>query len=555
MDASTEKVWWKECAVYQIYPRSFFDSNGDGIGDLAGISQKLDYIASLGVGAVWLNPVYDSPNDDMGYDIRNYEAIMQEFGTMADFDALLEGLHARGLRLIMDLVVNHSSDEHVWFVESRKSRDNPYRDYYIWRDGKDGKEPNNWASFFTPSAWKYDGQTDQWYLHLFSEKQPDLNWQNHAVRAEVYAMMNRWFDRGVDGFRMDVINLIAKADGLPDGAGTPSPEGYVFAPEHFADQPATHDYIREMRKSCFAGRDCMCVGETPFSSSATGFSYVDPGKGELDMVFSFDLMDIDSGKSGKWEIVPWNLARMKAIVEDWQTALANGWNSLFWSNHDQPRPVSRFGSTASEELRVRSAKMLGVAMHLLRGTPFVYQGEELGMTNVPFRDISDIRDLESLNFYHLAAARGEARQAWRAILQKGRDNARVPMQWSAGENAGFTSGTPWLMVNPNHATINVTAAEQDPNSVLHFYRKLLRLRAESPTLIYGDFTMIEREHPQVFAYTRTLGNEVFTVLCNMSGESAGLTRPISGECVLRNVSGEENQTLAPFEARVMKSRV
>ena len=555
MDSTKEKVGWKECAVYQIYPRSFFDSNGDGIGDLAGISQKLDYIASLGVGAVWLNPVYDSPNDDMGYDIRNYEAIMQEFGTMADFDALLEGLHARGLRLIMDLVVNHSSDEHAWFVESRKSRDNPYRDYYIWRDGKNGGEPNNWASFFTPSAWKYDEQTDQWYLHLFSEKQPDLNWQNPAVRAEVYAMMNRWFDRGVDGFRMDVINLIAKAEGLPDGAGIPSPEGYVFAPEHFADQPAAHDYIREMRKSCFAGRDCMCVGETPFSSSSTGFSYVDPDKRELDMVFSFDLMDIDSGKSGKWEIVPWNLARMKAIVEDWQTALATGWSSLFWSNHDQPRPVSRFGSTASEELRVRSAKMLGVAMHLLRGTPFVYQGEELGMTNVPFRDITDIRDLESLNFYRLAAARGEARQAWRAILQKGRDNARVPMQWSAGENAGFTTGTPWLMVNPNHSAINVTAAEQDPNSVLHFYRKLLRLRAESRTLIYGDFALIERQHPQVFAYMRTLGKEVFTVLCNMSVENAALTKPIPGECVLRNVSGEETQTLAPYEARVIKSIV
>jgi len=445
MDSSKEKAWWKECAVYQIYPRSFFDSNGDGIGDLAGITQKLDYIASLGVGAVWLNPVYDSPNDDMGYDIRNYEAVMQEFGTMADFDALLAGLHARGIRLIMDLVVNHSSDEHAWFIESRKSKDNPYRDFYIWRDGKDGKEPNNWASFFTPSAWKYDEQTDQWYLHLFSEKQPDLNWQNPAVRAEVYAMMNRWFDRGVDGFRMDVINLIAKAKGLPDGTGTPSPEGYVFAPEHFADLPQVHDYMREMRRVCFDGRDCMCVGETPFSSSATGFSYVDPVHRELDMVFSFDLMDIASGKSGKWEIVPWTLARMQAIIEDWQTALATGWNSLFWSNHDQPRPVSRFGSVESEALRVRSAKMLGIAMHLLRGTPFVYQGEALGMTNVPFRDISDIRDLESLNFYRLAAARGEAEKAWQAILRKGRDNARVPMQWSAEQNAGFTTGTPWLI--------------------------------------------------------------------------------------------------------------
>ncbi len=553
MDSVIEQAWWKECAVYQIYPRSFFDSNGDGIGDLNGITQKLDYIASLGVGAVWLNPVYDSPNDDMGYDISNYEAIMREFGTMADFDALLAGLHARGLRLIMDLVVNHSSDEHAWFVESRKSKDNPYRDFYIWRDGKDGKEPNNWASFFTPSAWKYDQTTDQWYLHLFSEKQPDLNWQNPAVRAEVYAMMNRWFDRGVDGFRMDVINLIAKAEGLPDGSGTPSPEGYVFAPEHFADLPAAHDYLREMRRTCFAGRDCMCVGETPFSSSATGFSYVDPAHRELDMVFSFDLMDIDSGKSGKWEIVPWNLSRMKAIIEDWQTALATGWNSLFWSNHDQPRPVSRFGSTSSEELRVRSAKMLGVAMHLLRGTPFIYQGEELGMTNVPFRDISDIRDLESLNFYRLAAVRGEEQKAWSAILQKGRDNARVPMQWSAAENAGFTTGTPWLMVNPNHEHINIDAAEQDSESVLHFYRKLLRLRADSRTLIYGDFALIEREHPQVFGYTRSRDGEAYTIVCNMSGSPALLSVVPNGDCVFSNLTDSLGSMLQPYEARVYRN--
>ena len=552
MDIERKRAWWKECAVYQIYPRSFFDSNGDGIGDLAGISQKLDYIASLGVGAVWLNPVYDSPNDDMGYDIRDYEAIMQEFGTMAEFDALLDGLHARGMRLIMDLVVNHSSDEHAWFVESRKSKDNPYRDYYIWRDGTNGKEPNNWASFFTPSAWKYDDLTDQWYLHLFSEKQPDLNWKNPALRKEVYAMMNRWFDRGVDGFRMDVINLIAKAEGLPDGAGAPSPEGYVFAPEHFADLPAAHDYLKEMRRACFDGRDCMCVGETPFSSSATGYTYVDPAQHELDMVFSFDLMDIDSGKSGKWEIVPWNLARFKAIIEDWQTALASGWSSLFWSNHDQPRPVSRFGSVENEAMRVRSAKMLGVAMHLLRGTPFLYQGEELGMTNVPFAHISDIRDLESLNFYRLAAARGEADAAWRAILQKGRDNARVPMQWSANANAGFTTGTPWLLVNPNHDRINVEAAEQDPESVLHFYRKLLRLRSESETLIYGDFALVEREHPQVFAYSRTLGNETDTILCNMSAEDASITRFPSGDCVFSNLSNLSCDVLQPYEARVYR---
>lgn len=556
MDASIKKAWWKECAVYQIYPRSFYDANGDGIGDLNGITQKLDYIASLGVGAVWLNPIYDSPNDDMGYDIRNYEAIMQEFGTMADFDALLDGLHARGIRLIMDLVVNHSSDEHPWFVESRKSKDNPYRDFYIWRDGKNGKEPNNWASFFTPSAWKYDETSGQWYLHLFSEKQPDLNWHNPAVRAEVYAMMNRWFDRGVDGFRMDVINLIAKAEGLPDGSGEPSLQGYVFAPEHFADRPQVHDYLQEMRRTCFDGRDCMCVGETPFSSSATGFSYVDPAKHEMDMVFSFDLMDIDSGKSGKWEIVPWNLARMKAIIEDWQGALADGWNSLFWSNHDQPRPVSRFGSVANEGLRVRSAKMLGVAMHLLRGTPFLYQGEELGMTNVPFREIGEIRDLESLNFYRLAAERGEGAAAWQAILQKGRDNARAPMQWSAARNAGFTKGTPWLMVNPNYDVINVEAAERDQNSVLHFYRTLLHLRGGSETLLYGAFSLIERAHPQIFAYARKLGGEEICVLCNMSAEPALLEKAYAGECLLRNMAGEmAADKLAPYEARVLRTTV
>ncbi len=554
MDSAIQKVWWKESAVYQIYPRSFFDSNGDGIGDIRGITQKLDYIASLGVGAVWLNPVYDSPNDDMGYDIRDYEAIMREFGSMADFDTLLSGLHARGLRLIMDLVVNHSSDEHAWFVESRKSKDNPFREYYIWRDGKDGAEPNNWASFFTPSAWKYDEATNQWYLHLFSEKQPDLNWKNPDLREKVFAMMNRWFDRGVDGFRMDVINLIAKAEGLPDGSGTLSPEGYAFAPEYFADQPKVHEYLREMRRACFDGRDCMCVGETPFSDSATASAYVDPKQHELDMVFSFDLMDIDSGKSGKWEIVPWNLARMKAIVEDWQNALKSGWNSLFWSNHDQPRPVSRFGSAASEELRVRSAKMLGVAMHLLRGTPFIYQGEELGMTNVPFRGIEDIRDLESLNFHALACARGERDNAWKAILRKGRDNARAPMQWSSEENGGFTSGEPWLMVNPNYTFINVEAAESDQDSVLHFYRRLLQLRSQSEPLIYGDFTMIEKEHPQIFAYERQLMNQTYTIICNMSGENARLSCDVTGECVLRNMQGEmDARLLAPYEARVIRS--
>lgn len=540
--------------VYQIYPRSFFDSNADGIGDIPGITEKLDYIASLGVGAVWLNPVYDSPNDDMGYDIRDYENIMREFGTMADFDALLNGLHERGIKLIMDLVVNHSSDEHPWFIESRSSRDNPYRDYYIWRDGKDGREPNNWASFFTPSAWKYDDTTGQWYLHLFSEKQPDLNWENPQVRQSVYAMMNRWFDKGVDGFRMDVINLIGKAPGLPDGSAAPSPEGYVFSPECFADQPNTHAYLREMRRACFDGRDCMCVGETPFTASDVGKTYVDPGAHELDMLFHFDLMDIDSGKSGKWEIVPYTLERFKGVIENWQTALQDGWNSLFLSNHDQPRPVSRFGCTESKTLRERSAKMLGVAMHLLRGTPFIYQGEELGMTNMPFESVEQLRDLESLNFYRLACARGEKEQAWAAILKKGRDNARTPMQWSGEEYGGFTTGTPWLAVNPNHREINAAAQERDSDSVLHFYRQLINLRNQSKALQYGSYRQIWMEDAQIFAYTRELEGERYTVVCNMSGKPAKLPERLQGTQVLCNAAPEEQDSamLLPYEARVCR---
>ena len=346
------EAWWKERVFYQIYPRSFQDSNGDGIGDLRGIISRLDYLKSLGVGAVWLCPVYDSPNADMGYDIRDYEKIMAEFGTMEDFDELLREMHSRDIKLVMDLVVNHSSDEHRWFVESRSSRENPYRDYYIWRDGKDGREPNNWASFFTPSAWSYDEGTGQWYLHLFSEKQPDLNWENPSVREEVYSMINRWFDRGVDGFRMDVITVIAKAPGLPDGKGAPGAGGYVFSPEHFAFQPKLHEYLREMRRRCFDGRDCMCVGETSFVNTENANSLVGDGR-ELDLLFQFDLMDMD-GEGSKWNAIPLDVPKLKRIVAARQGAI--DWNTLFLGNHDQPRVVSRFGDTSSEELWKRSAK-------------------------------------------------------------------------------------------------------------------------------------------------------------------------------------------------------
>jgi oligo-1,6-glucosidase len=550
----TGKKWWKECVIYQIYPRSFKDSNGDGIGDLQGILEKVNYLADLGIGAVWLNPVYDSPNDDMGYDIRDYEKIMAEFGTMEDFDRLLTALHARGIRLIMDLVVNHTSDEHAWFVESASSRDNKYRDFYIWRDGRQGAEPNNWASFFTPSAWKFDTTTGQWYLHLFSEKQPDLNWNNPQVRAEVYAMMNRWFDRGVDGFRMDVINLIGKDPALPDGTGEKRTGGYVFAPEYFAGRAEVHEWLQNMREACFDGRDTMCVGETPFVTREQAPQYIDPERNELDMLFQFELMDIDSGPSGKWEIVPWTLDKFKHIVSSWQQTTINGWNSLFWSNHDQPRPVSRFGSTETEELRIRSAKMLAVAMHLQRGTPFIYQGEEIGMTNTTFPDISTLRDIESLVFYTLTPD-AEKPAAWEALLKKGRDNARTPMQWTCGKQAGFTDGTPWIMVNPAYPSINVEQDSSNPDSVLNFYKKLIKLRTANKTFIYGSYTDELFDHPQIFAYSRILDHETYTIMCNMTSDTATFTTPVSGgKIVLSNLPEEshpDSEMLLPFETRVL----
>ncbi len=543
-------AWWKERTFYQIYPRSFMDGNGDGIGDLRGIIEKLDYLKALGIGAIWLCPVYDSPNDDNGYDIRDYEAIMKEFGTMSDFDELLDGLHKRDIKLVMDLVVNHSSDEHAWFQKSRQSKDNPYRDYYIWRDGKDGKTPNNWASFFAPSAWKLDEATGQYYLHLFSEKQPDLNWENPALRKEVYAMVNRWFDKGVDGFRMDVINCIAKDEGLPDGSGGKNAEGYVLAFEHFANRPKLYDYIRELRQNCYANRDCLCLGEAPFTSPEEGEKLLDEKTGIFDMIFPFDLMEIDDGPNGKYDPVPWKLERFKQIVNAWQDATKHGWGSLFWSNHDQSRAVSRFGCTDTEELRIRSAKMLGVAMQLLRGTPFVYQGEELGMTNTPFPDESTIRDIEGINALNEARATGRYESTWRGVLHKGRDHARTPMQWSAEENAGFTTGEPWIMVNPNYKTINAKTEADDANSILNFYKALIALRNGSKTLQYGDYEPLWNGHAQLFAYTRTLENETCTIVCNMSKETAKLPEIPAGKLFLTNVSTTDCDHLAPFEARV-----
>lgn len=536
--------WWKERFFYQIYPRSFQDSNGDGIGDLRGIIQRLDYLKWLGVGAVWLCPVYDSPNADMGYDIRDYEKIMEEFGTMEDFDELLEGLHQRDIKLIMDLVVNHSSDEHKWFIESRKDKTNPYRDYYIWRDGKDGHEPNNWSSFFTPSAWSYDKQTDQWYLHLFSEKQPDLNWANENMRQDIFDMINRWFDKGVDGFRMDVISVIAKNPALPDGAG----DGYVFSPEYFAFQPKLHEYLREMRQKCFDGRNCMCVGETSFVNTENANSVVGDGR-ELDLLFQFDIMDMD-GVGSKWDTIPFDLSKFKKIISAWQQAI--DWNTLFWGNHDQPRIVSRFGSTASEELRVRSAKMLAAAMYLLRGTPFLYQGEEIGMTNMPFERKDQLRDIESFNLLREAERDGRTAWAWNGIRSKGRDNARTPMQWDGTPNAGFTSGTPWIEVNPNYPAINVARAMEDQDSILCFYRELIALRNANEILKWGDFKLLLPEHPQLFAYRRTYAGKSISVWCNFNEGDVALPQEALGELFLAD--GLNENKLASYGFLVVADR-
>lgn len=552
-----DRKWWKEAVIYQIYPRSFCDSNGDGIGDIRGIINKIDYLCNLGITAIWLNPVYSSPNDDMGYDISDYYSILSDFGTLEDFDELLTLLHKNGIRLIMDMVLNHTSDEHDWFVESRSSRDSAKRDYYIWRDGKDGKEPNNWASFFTPSAWKYDAHTDQYYLHLFSEKQPDLNWRNEEVRQGIYKMLNWWTNRGVDGFRLDVINLIEKAEGLPDSSREPTMSGFCFDDKMFANLPASHTYLKEMNKSVFEGKDIVSIGETPFVTTEMASKYVNKDEKELNMVFSFEMMDIDSGKTGKWQIVDYDLKKLKDTITRWQLGLPTGWNSLFWSNHDQPRVVSRFGDDG--EYRVRSAKMLATVLHMLRGTPYIYQGEEIGMTNMPFKGIEDINDVESLIFYEECLKAGLSKtKAFDPILRKGRDNARTPMQWDDSENAGFTDGTPWQKVNPNYKEINVASSVSDNDSIFSYYKKLIGMRKEHLIMVYGDYIPILEEHQSVIAYLREFEDEMWFILANFYGTDTEVMLPEELELkhrILTNIEYAptiENNIihLLPYEANV-----
>lgn len=561
LDRIEHQHWWKESVVYQIYPRSFMDSNGDGIGDLQGIISKLDYLQQLGVDVVWLSPVYKSPNDDNGYDISGYQEILDEFGTMKDWEQLLDGLHQRGMKLIMDLVVNHSSDEHPWFIESRSAKDNPYRDFYIWRPGKDGKEPNNWESVFSGSAWQYDETTDEYYLHLFSKKQPDLNWENPTLRQEVYDMMTWWLDKGIDGFRMDVINMISKMTGLPDA---PAVRDRPYQPggQFYMNGPRVHEYLQEVEQNVLCHYDIMTVGETPEVTPDEALLYVGHDRHELDMVFQFELMDVDSGPGGKWDVVPWKLTDFKRILTKWQLGLqGKGWNSLYLNNHDQPRLVSRFGNDST--YRLESAKMLATMIHTLQGTPYIYQGEEIGMTNANFASIDEYQDIETKNIYHERVVLGgeDPQHIMRAIQMKGRDHARTPMQWNDRPHGGFTTGTPWLTVNPNYKYINVEQALADPDSILYYYQKLIQLRKRHPILIYGDYQEVFADHEQVYAYMRVLeDNRVFVCLnfdVNPVTIDVPKDFPIESTTLLIGNYADDllssEITLRPYEARVYQA--
>lgn len=553
-----EKKWWKESVVYQIYPRSFKDSNGDGIGDINGITEKLDYLKELGIDVIWLSPVYQSPNDDNGYDISDYQAIMEEFGTMEDFDRMLEEAHKRGIRIVMDLVVNHTSDEHAWFVESKKSRENPYRDYYIWREGKDGKEPNNWGSVFNGSAWVYDETTDMYYLHLFSKKQPDLNWDNPKVREEVFSMMNWWCEKGIDGFRMDVISMISKVEGLPDG----KVQGGLYGDSspYVQNGPHVHEYLQEMNKEVLSKYDLLTVGECAGVTIEEAKKYASNKGTELGMVFQFEHMDLDQGEFSKWSDKKVKLTALKENLTKWQNELeGKAWNSLFWCNHDQPRVVSRFGND-SKEYREVSAKMLATCLHLMQGTPYVYQGEELGMTNVPFASVDEFKDIESINAYHEYVESGliSKEDMMRYLCYKSRDNARTPMQWNDQKNAGFTTGTPWIRVNPNYVEINAEEEVKRADSVFSYYKKLIALRHQEEVIVYGHYELLLPESEELYVYTRELNEEKLLVICNFTDKEVSYAVPdefVGKEILISNYEEQEMKqelSLKPYEAIVIR---
>lgn len=510
--------WWRSAVVYQVYPRSFADSDGDGVGDLQGVIRRLDHLVLLGVDVLWLSPVYRSPQDDNGYDISDYQDIDPVFGTLGDLDDLIVAGHRRGIRLVMDLVVNHTSDEHPWFVQSRSGTASPMRDWYIWRParsgcspGAAGAEPNDWTSYFSGSAWEFEPTTGEYYLHQFSRKQPDLNWENPQVRASIYSMMRWWLERGVDGFRMDVVNLISKDAAFPDGQ--------MFS--QVANRARVHDFLQEMHREVLAGRNLITVGETPGATVADGRLYTDPARAELDMVFTFEHVDLDIAPGGtKWDLAPLRVPDLKATLGRWQSGLLDaGWNSLYWNNHDQPRVVSRWGDDA--EHRVASAKAFATVLHLLRGTPYIYQGEEIGMTNAHFTALEQYRDIESLRYARTAAAAGvDPSSVLRSLAAKSRDNARTPMQWDATPNAGFTTGAPWIAVNDNYPQINVAAATSDQESVFHHYRHLIALRHRLPVVVDGDVEMLWPEDEQIFGYVRRLGGTALLVMANLSPSRA-----------------------------------
>ena len=550
-----ERQWWKEATAYEIYPRSFYDSTGNGVGDLPGIHEKLDYLDDLGVDLLWLTPVYDSPLADFGYDIRDYRSILPEYGTMDDWERVRDGLHDRDIRLVMDLVVNHTSDEHTWFQQSRREVD-PYTDYYIWREGEPGDPPNNWESLFGGPAWTYDEVREAYYLHLFDGKQPDLNWRNPAVREDVYGMMRWWLDRDVDGFRMDVINLLSKTDGLPDGDSG----AVVTGSEHFINGPHMHEYLREMDERVLSKYDdIVTVGEMPGVSVDDARGYVSDGP--LDMVFHFEHMRLDAGEEDAWDFRDWELSDLKETFTRWQRGLAgDGWNALYLNNHDQPRMVSRFGD---EEYRVTSAKLLGTLLHTLRGTPFVYQGEEIGMTNVPFETAGQFADVETLRYVERMLDRDDVEgfaDISEAVRYGSRDNARTPMQWSDDPNGGFTTGEPWLAVNPNYPEVNVEDALADPNSVWHYYRRLCDLRDEHDVLVYGDYDLVAPEHPQIYSYLRRLGDERALVVLNFFDDEPRFDLPGSieyGEADLLLANYDVDRPAPPdeFELRPYEARV
>ncbi len=545
--------WWKESVVYQIYPRSFKDSNGDGIGDIRGIIERLDYLRELGIDVIWLSPVYKSPNDDNGYDISDYKDIMTEFGTMNDFDELLKSAHEKGIKIMMDLVVNHTSDEHQWFVESRKSENNKYRDYYVWKKGKDGQPPNNWTSCFSGSAWQYDEETDMYYLHLFSKKQPDLNWENPELRSDVYSMMQWWLGKGIDGFRMDVINFISKNQEFPDGVNGD------FS-KYSMNGPRIHEFLEEINEKVLRDKNLITVGEMPGVSVEEAKLYTGEDRNELNMVFQFEHTDLGNGKYGKWHKNSFKLTDLKKIMTKWQKGLENeGWNSLYWNNHDQPRVVSRFGN--DKKYWKESAKMLATCLHMMKGTPYIYQGEEIGMTNVAFEDLNDYKDIEIINAYNdLVVKNGRSHdEMMEGIHDRGRDNARTPMQWNSSVNAGFTTGTPWIKVNPNYNEINAESQINDKDSIFNYYKELIKIRKDNEIIVYGNYDLILDDSEEIYAYVRTLNEEQLLVICNFSSNTSEFKLPNNikskykkllianyDECKEETL---ENISLRPYECR------